>query len=85
MATESDDGALQVKLIGAPFHRLEATEGQSFIKFLHSWGGAWLWKRLVMTVDTRWLTKVVTNNTLICITDGSYNLKKPPTSAPLAG
>ena len=44
-----------------------------------------MWKRLVMQEDTRWLTKAVTNNIPIYVTDGPYNLEKAPTSAPLPG
>ena len=55
--------------MGAPLHRVEATEEQSYIEFLHIWGGAWAWKGLVMPTNTRWLPEAVTNNTLICVTD----------------
>ena len=37
-----------------------------------------MWKGVVMPVDTKYLTEAVTNNTLICIIDGSYNPKKAP-------
>ena len=53
MVTASDDGALQIKLTGVPFHRVEATEDQSFIEFIHSWGGTWMWKGLGMPADTK--------------------------------
>ena len=31
-----------------------------------------------MPASTQWLTNAVTNNTLVCITDGSYSPKKAP-------
>ena len=38
-----------------------------------------MWKNLAMPPDIQWLRDAVTNNTLICVTDGSYNLKAAPT------
>ena len=35
-----------------------------------------MWKGLVMPADTKWLTNTVTNNTLVCVIDESYSLKK---------
>ena len=31
-----------------------------------------------MPADTKWLTNTVINNTVVCITDGSYNPEKAP-------
>ena len=31
-----------------------------------------------MPTDTKWLTDTVTNNTLVCVTNGSYSLKNKP-------
>ena len=31
---------------------------------------------LVMPNDTSWITEALTNNTLVCVTDSSYNQKK---------
>jgi len=35
-----------------------------------------MWEGLAMPADTTWLTEAVTNNTLVCVTNGSYNLEK---------
>ena len=37
-----------------------------------------MWEGLAMPTDTTWLMEAVTNNTLVCVTGGSYNLKKAP-------
>ena len=37
-----------------------------------------MWNGLTMPTDMTWLMEAVTNNTLMCVTDGSYNLKKGP-------
>ena len=77
---ELDGGSLQINATGTALHQPAAPEEQSFTEFLHSWGGTWMWRGLVMPADTKWLTDTVTNNTLVCVTDRSYNLEKAPDS-----
>ena len=76
--SEEDDASLHITSRGTPLHQPPVPEEQSFVEFLHTWGGAWMWNGLVMPADTIWLTEVVTNNTLVCGTDRSYNLEKAP-------
>ena len=75
MVSEIDDRGLNVKkdVVGPIPHREGNPEPQTFTEFLQSWGGAWIWNRLVMPNDTIWLTETLTNNTLVCVMDDSYD------------
>ena len=37
-----------------------------------------MWKELVIPADTKWLRDVVTNSTLVRVTDVSYSFEKAP-------
>ena len=37
-----------------------------------------MWEGLTMPADPTWLKEAVTNNTLVCVTDGSYSMEKAP-------
>ena len=69
--SEEGGDSLRITSRGIPFHQPPAPEEKSFMEFLHAWGGAWIWEGLAMPTDSTWLMEVVTNNTLVCITDGS--------------
>ena len=75
---DMDGGALRIDVTRTSLHQPAAPKEQSFIEFLHSWGGTWMWKGLAMPVDTKWLNDAVANNTLVCVTDGSYSQEKAP-------
>jgi hypothetical protein len=32
----------------------------------------WLWENMTMTGSTTWISKSITNSTLVAVTDGSY-------------
>ena len=74
--TEMDAGALRIDVTGTALYQPAAPEEQSFIEFLHSGGGTWMWKGLDMPADTKWLTDAIANNTLVCVRDGSYRQEK---------
>ena len=37
-----------------------------------------MWEGLTMPADPTWLKEAVINNTLVCVTDGSYSMEKAP-------
>ena len=48
-----------------------------FWEFLYSWGGRWMWEGIDVSQETRtnltWMVEGMVNNTLIWVTDGSYD------------
>ena len=76
--TELDGKVLRIDVTGKALCQPAAPEEQLFTDFLYSWGGTYMWKGLVMSADTKWLTNMVTKNTLVCVTDGSYSQGKAP-------
>ncbi len=45
-----------------------------FWKYLHSWGGGWMWEEVINEgCDLNWVVDSLRNGTAICVTDGSYN------------
>jgi hypothetical protein len=52
----------------------------NFWDFICSWGGSWMWEDIdftqTTTQDLQWIAKLMKNNTLVRMTDGSYNRKK---------
>ena len=63
-------------MAGGPFHIEDEPEAQTFIKFLYSWGSSWMWNGLVYPKDLSWMADVFTNDTIGCVTGGSYDQKK---------
>ena len=51
---------------------------RSFLDILNSWGGEWMWKDLHMNEDSSWVAECLENNTLVCVTDGSYQKELAP-------
>ena len=49
-----------------------------FMDFLHEWRSEWMWEGLCLNKDPEWVDDCLLNNTLVCITDGSYNKKTAP-------
>ena len=39
---------------------------RSFVDYLHSWGGAWLWDGLVIPDDPAWIADLMRDGTLLC-------------------
>jgi hypothetical protein len=44
----------------------------SFLDVLQSWGNTWLWKHLTVMGGVSWLSKSITNSTLVAVIEGSY-------------
>ena len=51
---------------------------KSFLDLLKSWGGKWLWRGLNLNEDPSWAAECLANNTLVCVTDGSYQKELAP-------
>ena len=55
-------------------------ETTNFWKFLYNWGGTWMWEGIDKDQTTKdnvtWIAEGMRNNTLIWVTDGSYDRKK---------
>ena len=51
---------------------------KSFLDLLKSWGGEWLWRGLNLNEDPSWAAECLANNTLVCVTDGSYQKELAP-------
>ncbi len=51
-----------------------------FWEFLYSWGGKWMWEGIEagkdLLCDMSWVAEGMMNNSLVWVTDGSYNRKK---------
>ncbi len=51
-----------------------------FWEFLYSWGGKWMWEGIEAGKDSpykmSWVAEGMTNNSLVWVTDGSYNREK---------
>ena len=56
---------------GAAVFKQEETN-QSFLKFLKSWGGKWMWNDLRPNNDPTWVAECLRNKTLVCATDSLY-------------
>jgi hypothetical protein len=69
-----------VKLSKGPALANVSKEITSFWEFLYSWGGTWKWEGIdedqATKEDVTWIVEGVKNNTLIWVTDGSYDRKK---------
>jgi hypothetical protein len=69
-----------VKLNEGPAFPQDPEEISNFWKFLHSWEGNWMWEGIDNDQDKKsdmsWKAEGMTHNSLIWVTDGSYNRKK---------
>ena len=75
--TTAEDGSLSISSKGFSHHdKTPQQDQQSFVDFLHSWGGAWLWDGLVLPDDPAWIADSLREGTLLCVTDGSYDGKR---------
>jgi hypothetical protein len=43
-----------------------------FWGIIKRWGNTWMWKNLTIRGDVSWLVELITDNTLVVVTDGSY-------------
>jgi hypothetical protein len=50
----------------------------TFLDVLQTWGTTWLWENMTMTGSVTWISKSITNSTLVAVTDGSYIRKLFP-------
>ena len=69
-----------IKLSIGPALATETDARTGFWKFLHSWGGTWMWEEIKPGKDTpadvSWIVDGLRNGALIWTTDGSYDRKK---------
>ena len=64
--------------MGGPLHTREAPEHKTFTELLCSWGGAWMWKGLVIPEDPSRITEGLQKNTRVYVMEGSYKRKMSP-------
>ncbi len=69
-----------VKLSKGPVLAKSLNGRQDFWEFLYSWGGQWMWEGIEaskgLPYDMSWVAEGMKNNTLLCVTDGSYDRKR---------
>jgi hypothetical protein len=69
-----------VKLSKEPALAQTSGEIKNFWEFLHSWGGNWMWEGIDNDQETKegatWIANGMRHNSLIWVTDSSYNRKK---------
>jgi hypothetical protein len=69
-----------IKLSEGPALAEVTDHTMDFWGFLRSWGGEWMWEGVEpskdLLQDMLWVVEELTNGSLICITDGSYDRKK---------
>ncbi len=69
-----------VKLSMGPPLAKESNARTEFLEFLYSWGGAWMWEVIKPVkgtlADISWIVDGLKNESLIWVTDRSYNRKK---------
>jgi hypothetical protein len=69
-----------VKLFEGPALAKAPDKTIDFWEFLYSWGGKWMWKGIEagkdLSYDMSWVAEGMGNNSLVWVTDGSYNKKK---------
>ena len=64
---------------GRRLYRPEASIAKpSFLEYLHSLGGAWLWEELHMNKSHEWVADRLRQNKLVSVTDGLYNKELAP-------
>ncbi len=44
----------------------------TFLDVLQTWENTWLWENMTVTGGLMWISKSITNSTLVVVTDGSY-------------
>ena len=44
----------------------------TFLDVLQTWGNMWLWENMTVMGGITWISKLITNSTLIPVIDGSY-------------
>ena len=75
--TRMEDGSLSISSKGFGYGEESSHhEQQSFVDYLHSWGGSWLWDGLVIPDDPAWIADSMRDGTLLCVTDGSHDGKR---------
>ena len=50
----------------------------SLLKVLREWGCTWMWESLCLFDSEDWIKGAIENDSLICVTDGSYTKKIVP-------
>ena len=59
------------------FHKQDESK-KTFVEFLKSWKGEWMWNGLRLTEDPSWVAECLKNKILVCVPDGSYNKQVAP-------
>ena len=74
------EDSLRVASIGTALAVEEPEEKPtSFVEYLKSWGGDWMWEDLRLCESSlEWIVEGSKKGTLVCVTDGSYFKKKAP-------
>ena len=49
-----------------------------FLEVLQGWGHTWIWDALQVTGSSDWITKAITDNSLVAVTDRSYIMEHHP-------
>jgi hypothetical protein len=49
-----------------------ATLPQTFLEVLETWGNTWLWEHMTVTGGVTWISELITQVSLVAVTDGSY-------------
>jgi hypothetical protein len=44
----------------------------TFLEVLETWGNVWLWEHMTVIGGVTWINELITNGTLVAVTDGSY-------------
>ncbi|KAL7524534.1 hypothetical protein ACHAXR_000614, partial [Thalassiosira sp. AJA248-18] len=73
-----DDDTYKVAHGGGQFYCEEDPVEPTFRETLGEWGGDWMWEGLDLPDDMGWIADALSANTLIGVTDGSYDRKKGP-------
>ena len=74
------EDSLRIAGIGTALAVQEPEEdATSFVEYLKSWGGEWMWEDLRMCKSSlKWVVEGLKEGTLVCVTDGSYFKKEAP-------
>ncbi|KAL7531707.1 hypothetical protein ACHAXR_008514, partial [Thalassiosira sp. AJA248-18] len=73
-----NDDTFKVAHGGGQFYCEDAPVEPTFRETLAEWGGDWMWEGLDLPDDMGWIADAMSANTLIGVTDGSYDRKKGP-------
>ena len=77
---DASEDSLRIAGIGTALAVEEPVENAtSFVEYLKSWGGEWMWEDLRMCESSlEWVLEGLKEGTLVCVTNGSYFKKEAP-------